>query len=164
MSIQASRLGVVAAALAILLPVSRTGAETDPDLPSRYANLPAATVREAGRQAPSGVPALVAKGFVQLRSGAPLRCVPGGLLAVVAGLSARFGTVSVESTHRSRGRNGRAGGARQSLHLACRAVDFRVRARASGVMGYLRSRPEVGGLKLYRNGIIHIDDGKRRSW
>jgi hypothetical protein len=31
-------------------------------------------------------------------------------------------------------------------------------------MAYLRSRPEVGGLKVYRNGIIHIDNGERRRW
>ena len=47
---------------------------------------------------------------------------------------------------------------------ACRAVDFRVRARTRGVMAYLSSRPEVGGLKVYGNGIIHIDNGSRRRW
>ena len=31
-------------------------------------------------------------------------------------------------------------------------------------MAYLRSRPEVGGLKMYRTGIIHIDNGERRTW
>jgi uncharacterized protein YcbK (DUF882 family) len=70
----------------------------------------------------------------------------------------------VESTHRSQGHNRRAGGARHSLHLSCRAIDFRVRSRVRGVMAYLQSRPEVGGLKIYRNGIIHIDNGSRRSW
>jgi uncharacterized protein YcbK (DUF882 family) len=31
-------------------------------------------------------------------------------------------------------------------------------------MAYLRASPQVGGLKIYRNGIIHIDNGERRSW
>ncbi|MCB8823013.1 YcbK family protein [Microvirga rosea] len=103
-------------------------------------------------------------GDIVLRKGAPTGCLPSTLRNVVADLSARFGEISVESTHRSSGRNRRAGGAQHSLHLACRAVDFRVHGRSRGVMAYLRSRPDVGGLKIYRNGIIHIDNGTRRSW
>jgi len=106
----------------------------------------------------------VNQGSIILRASAPTHCLPGDLREVVADVAARFGRVSIESTHRSRGRNWRAGGARHSLHLSCRAIDFRVRARATGIMAYLRSRPEVGGLKIYRNGIIHIDNGQRRSW
>ncbi len=112
----------------------------------------------------SGFYSHVEKGSITLRASAPTKCLPGDLREVVASVAVKFGSVSVESTHRSRGRNWRAGGARQSLHLSCRAIDFRVRARARGVMAYLRSRPEVGGLKVYRNGIIHIDNGERRSW
>lgn len=103
-------------------------------------------------------------GNIVLRKGAPTTCVPTTLRDVIADISAKFGSVSVESTHRSAGRNRRAGGAGHSLHLACRAVDFRIHNRIRGVMAYLRSRPEVGGLKIYRNGIIHIDNGSRRSW
>ncbi|MBZ6078345.1 YcbK family protein [Microvirga puerhi] len=106
----------------------------------------------------------VGLGSIVLRSEAPTGCLPAALKDVVADVSAKFGSVSVESTHRSAGRNRRAGGADHSLHLACRAIDFRVHSRIRGVMAYLRSRPEVGGLKIYRNGIIHIDNGERRSW
>jgi hypothetical protein len=108
--------------------------------------------------------AAVDHGGVLLRATTPTGCLPGNLKSVVADLSAKFGPVSLESTHRSRGRNFRAGGARHSLHLSCRAIDFRVRRHGRGVMAYLRGRPEVGGLKVYRNGIIHIDDGERRTW
>jgi Uncharacterized protein conserved in bacteria len=106
----------------------------------------------------------VANGRIVLRKGAPTGCLPAALREVVADLSVRFGTVSIESTHRSAGRNRRAGGAGHSLHLACRAMDLRIHNRQRGVMAYLRSRPEIGGLKIYRNGIIHIDNGSRRSW
>jgi uncharacterized protein YcbK (DUF882 family) len=112
----------------------------------------------------SGFSSLVSQGTITLRASAPTNCVPGNLREVVASVAAKFGPVSVESTHRNRGRNWRAGGARQSLHLSCRAIDFRVRTRVRGVMAYLRSHPQVGGLKMYRNGIIHIDNGERRSW
>ncbi|WP_243371035.1 YcbK family protein [Microvirga solisilvae] len=117
-----------------------------------------------GSRTLSGFASLVAKGTITLRESAPTNCLPGDLREVVADVASKFGPVSVESTHRSSSRNWRAGGARHSLHLSCRAMDFRVRARARGVLAYLRARPEVGGLKIYRNGIIHIDNGERRSW
>jgi uncharacterized protein YcbK (DUF882 family) len=130
--------------------------------PSTTGNLPNAG--QLGAKTLSGFASLVAKGSIILRASAPTNCLPGNLREVVADVASKFGPVSVESTHRSSGRNWRAGGARKSLHLSCRAIDFRVRTRTRGVMAYLRGRPEVGGLKVYRNGIIHIDNGSRRSW
>lgn len=163
--------------LAIGLPNARATAESSWVPPAQYVNLPsqeqisdpAATgsLPEAAKpvsRGPSGFYAHVEQGIILLRDSAPTKCLPGDLRDVVADVAARFGAVSVESTHRNRSRNWRAGGARQSFHLSCRAIDFRVQARARGVMAYLRSRPEVGGLKVYRNGIIHIDNGERRSW
>lgn len=139
--------------------------------PARYSSLPSGDPDATGSLpdarspgSPSGFQAQVAQGAITLRAGAPTGCLPGDLREVVADVAARFGPVSVESTHRARGHNRRAGGAGGSMHLSCRAVDFRVRARARGVMAYLSSRPEVGGLKVYRNGIIHIDNGARRRW
>ncbi len=116
------------------------------------------------RGTPGVLAGFVEAGGIALRETAPTDCLPGELAAVVAEVAERFGPVSIESTHRSRGHNARAGGARRSLHLECRAVDFRVQARARDVVTYLRSRPTVGGLKVYRTGIIHIDNGDRRSW
>ncbi|WP_445503661.1 YcbK family protein [Microvirga sp. G4-2] len=112
----------------------------------------------------SGFASLVTQGTITLRASAPTNCLPGSLQEVVADVASKFGPVSVESTHRNTSRNWRAGGARHSLHLSCRAIDFRVRTRTRGVMAYLSSRPEVGGIKMYRNGLIHIDNGTRRSW
>jgi hypothetical protein len=112
----------------------------------------------------AGFSGLVRAGNILVRDTAPTRCLPDHLTRVVADVAARFGPLSVESTHRTPRRNRRAGGARHSLHLDCRAIDFRVHAPKHKVMAYLRSRPEVGGLKVYRNGIIHIDNGERRSW
>jgi len=117
-----------------------------------------------GSASSTGFASLVAKGTIALRASTPTNCLPGDLREVVADIASRFGPVSIQSTHRSPSRNRRAGGARHSLHLACRAMDFRIKARARGVMAYLRARAEVGGLKIYRNGIIHIDNGQRRTW
>ncbi len=140
--------------------------------PAQYASLPSdEQLKDPGitgslpnARTLSGFSSLVSQGTITLRASAPTNCVPGNLREVVASVAAKFGPVSVESTHRSRGRNWQAGGARQSLHLSCRAIDFRVRTRVRGVMAYLRAHPQVGGLKMYRNGIIHIDNGERRSW
>jgi uncharacterized protein YcbK (DUF882 family) len=140
--------------------------------PAQYASLPSndriddpdLTGSLPNAKTLSGFASLVSQGTITLRASAPTNCVPGNLRDVVASVAEKFGPVSVESTHRSSGRNWRAGGARYSLHLSCRAIDFRVRTRARGVMAYLRAHPQVGGLKIYRNGIIHIDNGERRSW
>ncbi|MGO4573865.1 YcbK family protein [Microvirga sp. 2TAF3] len=145
--------------------------------PARYASLPSndrlkspsvtGALPNVGRVGPrnlSGFYAFVELGSIVLRESTPTKCLPDKLREVVADLSAKFGTVSIQSTHRTAWRNRRAGGVRHSLHLSCRAIDFRVHTRGQGVMAYLRSRPEIGGLKIYRNGIIHIDNGTRRSW
>ena len=140
--------------------------------PLIYASLkqPEALVRSDAQpsappgQAPSGFAALVETGTIAPRDSAPTTCLPGELKTVMADVAARFGAVSVESTHRGKARNRRAGGARGSLHLACRAVDFRVAGRTRAVMAFLTAHPEVGGLKVYRNGIIHVDNGERRAW
>ncbi len=106
----------------------------------------------------------VEAGAITLRRSTPTNCLPGDLKTVLAEVANRFGTVSIQSTHRTPGHNRRAGGAGRSLHLDCRAIDFRVKARGREVMSFLRENKSVGGLKMYRNGIIHIDNGERRSW
>jgi hypothetical protein len=172
---RALRLAFAAGAFLAASAVS-VQAENEDGATIRYASLPlgpsasdpatTASLPDAAgpARALSAFYASVEQGSITLRASAPTRCLPGDLREVVAEVAARFGTVSIESTHRSRGHNWRAGGAPHSLHLACRAIDFRLHARARGVMAYLRMRPEVGGLKVYRNGIIHIDNGERRSW
>ncbi|MGP9820532.1 YcbK family protein [Salinarimonas sp. NSM] len=106
----------------------------------------------------------VERGAIWVRARTPTQCLPGDLTRVVAEVAERFGEVRIMSTHRTRGHNRRAGGAPRSMHLACRAVDFRVAGSSRAVMAYLRDHPAVGGLKRYRSGLIHIDNGDRRSW
>lgn len=112
----------------------------------------------------SGFRQHVNEGAIIVRASTPTECLPDNLKGVLAQVAEEFGAVSVQSTHRSPSRNRRAGGAPQSLHLDCRAIDFRVDANGREVMAWLREHPYVGGLKMYRNGIIHIDNGARRTW
>ncbi|GGK43810.1 YcbK family protein [Salinarimonas ramus] len=111
-----------------------------------------------------GFAAQIEAGAIWVRASAPTRCLPGDLTRVVAEVAERFGEVRIMSTHRSARHNRRAGGAPRSMHLSCRAIDFRVAGGSRRVLSYLRDHPAVGGLKLYRSGLIHIDDGERRSW
>jgi uncharacterized protein YcbK (DUF882 family) len=93
------------------------------------------------------------------RSVADTTCLPDSVLRVLSDVSNRFGPVNVTSTLRTgRGRS-------YSMHRFCRAADFRVEGVQSRmILNFLRARGDVGGLKLYRNGLIQIDDSFVRSW
>lgn len=95
---------------------------------------------------------------------APWRCVPPRLKNVIYAVSRKFGSVRINSTIRSRGKNRRIGGARHSYHLHCNAVDFRVLRGSRGVYSFLARQKAVGGLKRYKSGYFHIDTGPRRTW
>lgn len=91
-------------------------------------------------------------------------CVPRKLKKVLNRVAERYGKVTVHSTKRWWLENWWKGGARHSLHLDCRAVDFSVGGNPSSVVAFLKAQPEVGGYKYYRGGHYHIDNGSRRTW
>ncbi|MCR9135681.1 MAG: D-Ala-D-Ala carboxypeptidase family metallohydrolase [Alphaproteobacteria bacterium] len=91
-------------------------------------------------------------------------CVPRKLKRVLRNVSRRYGPVTVHSTKRGWFENWRKGGASNSLHLRCQAVDFSVRADPASVIAYLKSQRAVGGYKYYASGHYHIDTGPRRTW
>lgn len=99
-----------------------------------------------------------------VRWAASSSCLNGALVSVINQVAANFGSVTVNSTCRSRRRNARVGGAHRSKHLTGDAVDFRVRGNVRAVHAFLRSNGSVGGLKHYGGGLFHIDTGARRSW
>jgi uncharacterized protein YcbK (DUF882 family) len=103
-------------------------------------------------------------GAVRTAGHATLSCLPASVRSALRAVSKRYGKVTISSTRRSRKRNRRAGGARHSMHLACRAADFRIHGRSRRATTFLRKRPGIGGVKRYRNGLYHIDNGPKRSW
>lgn len=90
-------------------------------------------------------------------------CLNGTLRSVVAQV-ASYGSVTVNSTCRSKSHNRSVGGASKSHHLTGDAVDFRVRGNVGKVYAFLRSHGSIGGVKHYGGGLFHIDTGPRRSW
>ena len=95
---------------------------------------------------------------------APTKCVPSSLIKVLKRVSARYGPITVNSTWRGRSKNRKVGGRGHSMHLACRAVDFRVHGSTRGLLKFLMAQKEVGGFNRYPSGFYHIDNGPRRTW
>ncbi|MGD9805188.1 MAG: YcbK family protein [Hyphomicrobiaceae bacterium] len=89
-------------------------------------------------------------------------CLNGSLRGVLAQVASRFGSVTVNSTCRSRSRNARVGGARRSKHLTGDAADFRINGNWGAASSFIRGL--VGGFKHYGGGLFHIDTGPRRTW
>jgi hypothetical protein len=88
-------------------------------------------------------------------------CLPANLKMALASIQARFGPVTVISTHRP---GSRIGGGRPSLHASCQAVDFKP---APGIYGRVAAHLRTswnGGLGTYSSGHIHIDAGQNLRW
>jgi uncharacterized protein YcbK (DUF882 family) len=95
---------------------------------------------------------------------APTKCVPGSLIKVLKRVSAKYGPITVNSTFRSTSKNRKVGGRGKSMHLSCRAVDFRVHGATRRLMQFLQAQSEVGGFNRYPSGFYHIDNGPKRTW
>ncbi len=104
------------------------------------------------------------RGVAHIAYLAPSNCVPSGLKAVLAQVSKKFGPITVNSTFRSTGKNRKIGGKEHSMHLSCRAVDFRVHGKSAGLMQWLAGNHSVGGYNRYPAGFYHIDNGPKRTW
>ncbi len=89
-------------------------------------------------------------------------CLASNLRAAVAYVAANFGSVTVNSTCRSKRHNRRVGGASRSYHLTGNAVDFRMRGNVRAAYAFLRG--SIGGIKHYGGGRFHIDNGPRRAF
>ena len=92
--------------------------------------------------------------------GTSIACLPPRLKLILGRIVGQFGAVKVTSTWRPPWRARRG-----SYHKRCEAMDFRVPGvRPRTVLEWARALPEVGGHKVYWNGLIHIDTGPRRPW
>jgi len=116
-----------------------------PPTPSPAASLPA----PSGKAVPSAIVS---------SSKAPTDCLPADFLGVIREVEARFGAVTLVSTTSLNTNNHGTGSARHKLHTDCRAIDFKVAGETAAVAAFLRSRPEVQGINVFRNnGVVHVD-------
>ena len=105
----------------------------------------------ASRLAPPGVNVSTLSKMVGKRRQAKIGCIPTDLRMILNTVAWHYGKrVHIQSGYRSKYHNRRVGGAKRSLHVACKAVDIQV----SGVNKYklakfLKTLPGRGGVGTY---------------
>jgi uncharacterized protein YcbK (DUF882 family) len=99
-------------------------------------------------------------------AGRVVSCVPKRLMAVVERVSRHYGKPAIiVSGYRSRAYNRRIGGARDSYHMRCQAIDFMIRGVSARSLAATARRYSNGGVGLYSGRpFIHVDTGPRREW
>ncbi len=88
-------------------------------------------------------------------------CLPATLKSKLSQIRAKFGPVSIVSTHRRGARI--AGSGKRSYHASCRAVDFHPpKGKYRQVVAWLKAN-HAGGVGTYSCGMhhVHIDNGPR---
>ncbi|MCB1438241.1 MAG: YcbK family protein [Nitratireductor sp.] len=111
---------------------------------------------------------LISKGgFVLQTERVQADCFPAELTQVLHTIERRYGQkVVITSGYRNPERNRRAGGAKNSMHMYCKAADIQVPGVSKWDLAkYLRTLPGRGGVGTYcRTNSVHIDTGSKRDW
>ncbi len=118
-----------------------------------------AAVGSFGRLSPNGL-------RVQ-HSKVQVACLKPGVLRILKMVERRYGKKPIiTSGYRSPKGNRRAGGARNSQHIFCKAVDIQVEGVSKWKLAkYLRTVPGRGGVGTYcRTKSVHFDIGSKRDW
>ncbi|MEM9733024.1 MAG: D-Ala-D-Ala carboxypeptidase family metallohydrolase [Pseudomonadota bacterium] len=106
-------------------------------------------------------------GLLLQHKGVKVGCFPPRLVRILKKVERRFGrTPIVTSGYRSKRHNRRIRGARNSMHIYCKAADIQVKGVSKWQLAkYLRSLPGRGGVGTYcYTKSVHIDIGKKRDW
>ena len=118
-----------------------------------------ASLGSLGRLSPNGL-------RVQ-HSKVQVACLKPGVLRILKQVERRYGKKPIiTSGYRSPKGNRRAGGARNSQHIFCKAVDIQVEGVSKwNLAKYLRTLPGRGGVGTYcRTKSVHFDIGSKRDW
>ena len=100
-------------------------------------------------------------------SNVDVSCIRPEVIRFVKIIERHYGRPAiVTSGYRSPSRNRRAGGARNSMHIYCKAVDIQVKGVSKWDLAkYIRSIPGRGGVGTYcYTKSVHLDVGPRRDW
>ena len=148
------------APVAVTASVAPAQSRSAPIGPEEPATTGAFTVPRSSAPAPAPqlAPVAPAGNSAKPQPAASADCPAPVLNAVLADVSAKFGTVTVVATHQQKTVNHVAGSAREKLHHDCKAIDFRPeRSRIEEIKAYLSGRAEIAGVDSYRDGVIHMD-------
>ncbi len=107
------------------------------------------------------------KGILTQTDKVEVGCFGGELMSVIKRIEAHYRKpVVVTSGYRNPGANRRAGGARHSMHMQCKAADIQIEGVSKWDLAkYLRSVQGRGGVGTYcRTKSVHVDTGPERDW
>lgn len=124
-----------------------------------YSPIQVASVGGLARTSPNGLRIQTAR--VQVA------CLQPGLIKIFNKVQRRYGRVPIiTSGYRSPAANRRARGARNSMHIYCKAADIQVTGVSKWALAkYLRTIPGRGGVGTYcYTKSVHIDIGTKRDW
>ncbi len=94
-------------------------------------------------------------------------CLKPGVIRLLRVVERHYGKKPIiTSGYRSPNRNRRAGGAKNSQHIYCKAVDIQVEGVSKWDLAkFLRTIPGRGGVGTYcRTRSVHLDIGSKRDW
>lgn len=94
-------------------------------------------------------------------------CLKPELIRIIKHVEGHYGRPAVvTSGYRSARANRRAGGARNSMHIDCKAADIQVAGVSKWDLAkFLRTVPGRGGVGTYcRTRSVHVDIGPKREW
>lgn len=106
-------------------------------------------------------------GLLLQRDSVKVNCFPPQLVRLLKQAERHFGrTPIVTSGYRTKRHNRLIRGARNSLHVQCKAADIQIKGVSKRRLAkYLRSLPGRGGVGTYcHTKSVHIDIGKKRDW
>lgn len=106
-------------------------------------------------------------GLLLQREEVNVGCFPPQLVRLLKKVERRFGRAPiVTSGYRTRKHNRMIRGARNSMHIQCKAADIQVQGVSkSRLAKYLRSLPGRGGVGTYcHTKSVHVDVGRKRDW
>jgi len=115
----------------------------------------------------AGIARLSPSRLATQHSGVNVTCIRPEILQLVEIIERKYGKkATVTSGYRSPSRNRKAGGARNSMHIYCKAVDIQVEGVSKwNLAKYIRTIPGRGGVGTYcRTKSVHIDIGPKRDW
>lgn len=115
----------------------------------------------------AGMARLAPNGLLKQTESVDVACLKPSLVRVLKIIEQRYGKkLVVTSGYRSRIRNIKARGAKNSLHMYCAAADIQVPGVGKvELANFLRAMPGRGGVGTYcHTNSVHIDVGPERDW